>query len=106
MAQYNYTTVKLFDIAPDAFTPAPAIVSSMIKLTPHTHDIPAINYAHFSMLVKTSFMQRRKTLKNNLKKIMSSADFTALNIDSSLRAEVISVQDYIQMSNHLYQSTA
>jgi 16S rRNA (adenine1518-N6/adenine1519-N6)-dimethyltransferase len=101
MAQYNYKTSKLFDIAPDAFTPAPAVISSMIKLTPYTPAITAINYKHFTMLVKTSFMQRRKTLKNNLKKIMCPDDFATLQIDSSLRAEMIGLKDYIAISNYL-----
>jgi 16S rRNA (adenine1518-N6/adenine1519-N6)-dimethyltransferase len=48
-----------------------------------------------------AFNQRRKTLRNCLKGLAEEADFIAANIDSSLRAEVLSVQQFVQLTNQL-----
>jgi 16S rRNA (adenine1518-N6/adenine1519-N6)-dimethyltransferase len=44
---------------------------------------------------------RRKTLRNNLKTLLSDEDFAALQIDASLRPEQISVPQYVAMANML-----
>ena len=44
---------------------------------------------------------RRKTLRNNLKQLLSDDDFAALGIDASLRPEQISVPQYVAMANLL-----
>jgi 16S rRNA (adenine1518-N6/adenine1519-N6)-dimethyltransferase len=42
---------------------------------------------------------RRKTLRNNLKHMLSDDEFEQLGIDSSQRPEQISVQQYVAMAN-------
>lgn len=42
---------------------------------------------------------RRKTLRNNLKHMLSDDEFAQLEIDSTLRPEQISVQQYVAMAN-------
>jgi 16S rRNA (adenine1518-N6/adenine1519-N6)-dimethyltransferase len=48
-----------------------------------------------------AFSQRRKTIRNTLKALLTDADFVALNIDSQLRAENLSVQQFVEISNYL-----
>jgi 16S rRNA (adenine1518-N6/adenine1519-N6)-dimethyltransferase len=61
--------------------------------------------AAWSTLVSTAFMQRRKTLRNSLKKSVEAIDFEAVGIDASQRPEQISIGDYVRLSNHLRQKS-
>ena len=52
-------------------------------------------------IVAAAFSQRRKTLRNSLQEFMKESDYVALGIDSGLRAENLSVTDYVNVVNHL-----
>ena len=54
-----------------------------------------------STIVTHAFMKRRKTIRNSLKDHVEAADFNAVGIDSGLRPEQISIQKYVELSNHL-----
>ena len=97
---------SLFDVERDAFDPPPDVTSAVVRLdplAPGTYDIS--DEAGLSTLVATAFMQRRKTLRNALKKNVESADFEALYIDAGVRPEQVSIADYIRLSNHLDQKS-
>ena len=97
---------SLFDVERDAFDPPPDVTSAVVRLDPlppGTYDIA--DEAGLSTLVATAFMQRRKTLRNALKKNVESADFEALYIDAGVRPEQVSIADYIRLSNHLDQKS-
>lgn len=69
MMQYYFEADLLFDVPPQAFYPPPKVTSSIVKLKPyHTLPFKAENEALFQELVKQAFGQRRKTLRNSLKK--------------------------------------
>lgn len=50
-------------------------------------------------LVKQAFGQRRKTIKNNLKGILTDDDFEKLAIDPKLRPESITIEEYVNITN-------
>ena len=54
-------------------------------------------------LVRQSFGQRRKTLRNNLKEIIRPEEFDYLEIDPQDRAEQLSVETYIELGNYIVQ---
>jgi 16S rRNA (adenine1518-N6/adenine1519-N6)-dimethyltransferase len=89
---------SLFDVPREAFDPPPEVTSA-----PGTFDIQ--DEAGLSTLVSTAFMQRRKTLRNSLKKSVEAIDFEAVGIDASQRPEQISIGDYVRLSNHLRQKS-
>lgn len=92
----------LFDVDRLAFDPPPDVTSAVVRLDPLPPGTYAIDdEAFMSTLVATAFMQRRKTLRNSLKKLAGSEDFEAAGIDASLRPEQISIADYVVLSNHL-----
>ena len=96
----------LFDVPREAFDPPPAVTSAVVRLDPlppGTFDIK--DEAGLSTLVTTAFMQRRKTLRNSLKKSVESTDFEAVGIDPTLRPEQVSIADYVCLSNHLRQKS-
>jgi len=97
---------RLFDVPPDAFDPPPEVTSAVVRLDPlpaGTFDIE--DEAGFSTLVSTAFMQRRKTLRNSLKKLVERPDFEAVGIDAGQRPEQISIADYVRLSNYLRQKS-
>ena len=97
---------SLFDVPREAFDPPPAVTSAIVRLDPlprGTFDIQ--DEAGLSTLVSTAFMQRRKTLRNSLKKSVEAIDFEAVGIDASLRPEQVSIADYVRLSNHLRQKS-
>ena len=57
--------------------------------------------ARLEQVVSQAFAQRRKTLRNNLRGLLEQADFDALGIDSGLRPENLSVEQFIAMADYL-----
>ncbi|MBT8114264.1 MAG: 16S rRNA (adenine(1518)-N(6)/adenine(1519)-N(6))-dimethyltransferase RsmA [Arenicella sp.] len=100
MLQQRYQIEALFKVAPTAFFPPPKVESAVVCLMPlrpppHTVDDPQM----FARVVKQAFSQRRKTLRNTLKGLLDAAQFEALGIDPSARAETLSVCEFTQISN-------
>jgi len=99
MLQSVFETQFLFDVPPGAFFPPPKVMSAMLRLKPLAK--PKLNkesYPAFSRLVAAAFSQRRKTLKNTLKDIVDEAAFEQAGIDSKLRAETLTVDDFIRLN--------
>jgi len=98
MLQYAFICEELFVVPPEAFDPRPKVDSQIIKLT--TRPNPAnVDLVAMEALVKLSFGQRRKTIKNNLKKIISEQQIIDLNIDPKARPETLTVKDYVNLTN-------
>lgn len=98
---YRFASEKLFNVKPGAFNPPPKVDSSMVLLTPRKQgELPELyNVDDFDSLVKQAFSQRRKTLRKVLKGRVSPEQFDIAEIDSGDRAETLSVQDFIRLSN-------
>ena len=103
MTQYHCRVEKLFDVAPGCFRPIPKVDSAIVYLQPHP-EIPCIanSVEKLEFLVKQAFQFRRKTLRNCLKNMQSDVPIDELEWDLQLRAENLSVQDYVEMSNQLW----
>ena len=78
------------------FHPKPDVSSSILSFTPKNNEI--LDIEKFSHLVKLSFAQRRKKLKNNLKSIFTSEELGKL---ADSRAEELSVEDFVFLNNQL-----
>ncbi len=102
MMQYYCATEHLFDVPPESFEPAPKVMSAIVRLIPH-HKPPVDveDVAKLNRVVTEAFSQRRKTLRNSLKKLITEAQIVALNIDPTLRAETIPLRDFAKLSNLL-----
>jgi 16S rRNA (adenine1518-N6/adenine1519-N6)-dimethyltransferase len=90
---------SLFDIGPGAFRPPPRVMSSFARLLPHaTPPISVDHPAEFAAVVAAAFSQRRKTLRNALKPLLSAADIAAAGIDPAARAETITPAGYAALA--------
>ena len=91
-----FETAILFDVPPESFDIKPKVQSSFIRLTPRATPMIALNkFSGFSNLVDQSFANRRKGIKNNLKKL--EINFQKLNINPLARAEELSIEDFISV---------
>ena len=100
MLQQRYTIENLFTVPPGAFFPPPKVDSAIARLTPLAKiDHPVDNHDDFSKLVKQAFGQRRKTIRNTLKGLLTSEQIESLDIEPSARAESLSVKDFTQLTN-------
>ena len=85
----------LLDVPPTAFNPPPKVDSAVVRLIPKTpEEVVPLDEALFARVVLQAFAQRRKTLRNTLAGLLDDNDYAALGIDSSRRAETLSVADY------------
>jgi 16S rRNA (adenine1518-N6/adenine1519-N6)-dimethyltransferase len=88
----------LFEVPPYAFSPAPKVNSAILRLQPNARYEQHINdFSAFENLVRQAFSQRRKTLKNTLKDICSAEQIATANLQTSQRAEELSVSDFISL---------
>lgn len=103
MAQYWCRIEAVFDVPPESFDPAPKVQSAIVRLIPH-EELPCVarNQQHFAEVVKLAFQQRRKTLRNSLKECLKDCDETGIPVDLSLRAERLSVEDFVSLSNYIF----
>ncbi len=99
MLQSRCEISKVLDVGPGAFTPAPKVESAVVALTPRDKALdPVCEAPCFARLVKASFAQRRKTLRNNLKSCLDSEQISTAGIDPSCRAETLSLEDFIGLA--------
>ena len=92
----------LFDVDRQAFDPPPDVTSAIVRLTP----LPTGTYViddenKFSMLVAQAFSQRRKTIRNSLRKMVNESVLESVDIDPGLRPEAISIADFVRLANTL-----
>ena len=98
--QAFYDIEYCFTVNEDVFTPPPKVKSGVIKLIRNNRKELTVDEQKFKRVVKTGYNQRRKTLRNALK------PFTLINENEiehllSLRAEQLSVDDFIKLTNHV-----
>lgn len=104
MIQYQCKVEPLFCIGPGAFNPAPKVNSAFVRLTPWVQrPIDVDDYTCLSKLVRQAFAQRRKTLRNTLKGLLTEAEIRASGSDPSARPETLSLQQYAALANRLAQ---
>jgi 16S rRNA (adenine1518-N6/adenine1519-N6)-dimethyltransferase len=104
-----YTDPRLaFTVPPGAFTPPPDVESAVVQLTvlPGPR-VPLADEAAFRQVVKAGFAQRRKTLANALSGGLglpvetARAWLTAAGIDSTRRAETLTLDDFACLSSQI-----
>lgn len=101
ICQYYCAVDKLFLVPPEAFDPVPKVMSAIVLLKPRIYPIAVKDEILFRRVVKCSFAQRRKTLRNNLKQLLNAEQLDTLSINLGLRPEQLSVDDYVNLSNEV-----
>ena len=96
---------RLFLVPPGAFNPAPKVESAVVRMIPRPRAVlAATDEALLGEIVKSAFAQRRKMLRNTLRERLSEADWAALGIAPTRRAEELAVGDYVRIANRLAEA--
>lgn len=101
--QYNFNIKKLMDVSRNVFIPKPNVDSIIVEFT-KKEKLPVKNIDNFYNLVKESFVQKRKTIRNNLKKYDLAIVEEVLKkygYDLNIRAEQLDIEIFIDISNNL-----
>lgn len=102
MAQYYCNMDIVINVPPSAFDPAPKVNSSIVRFIPHKQRmVTVVDHNLLQTIVTAAFSQRRKTIANSLKNILTDHDYIALKIDPKLRPENLSLNDYANIANYI-----
>ena len=103
---YYCESEKIMEVPNSSFIPEPEVTSEVIKL--NLRDKPAVDIENTKvmfMIIKSAFMQRRKTLLNaltNTKVFINKEEgiqiLKELNLDENVRAEKLSIQEFANIA--------
>lgn len=96
MAQLQFDVEHILDVAPESFAPPPKVWSSVIRLLPRSRPVPEVDVAVLDRVLRFAFAGRRKRLSNSLKPL--GLDWSALALDPGLRADNVSLEDYVAIA--------
>jgi 16S rRNA (adenine1518-N6/adenine1519-N6)-dimethyltransferase len=96
LLQYYYNVEYLFSVGNECFTPQPKVQSGVIRLTARKSYLPVKSERAFWVLVKTSFNQRRKTLRNGVKSLIPKELLEDKFFDR--RAETLSIEEFAKLT--------
>lgn len=110
MTQY-YTEPRIAFVVPNTvFIPKPQVESAVLVLEKREHPMVEVkDETFFFQVLKGSFIQRRKTLYNNLKQALKNVltpenimkGLEESGIDPQIRGEKLSIEDFARLSDHL-----
>ena len=104
LLQTWYDIEYLFTVSEHVFNPPPKVKSAVIRLRRNnTLDI-GCDTKHYFNVVKSGFNQRRKTLRNSLKALISGKDTSSIEDLLDKRAEQLSVEDFIELANQIAEA--
>lgn len=102
--KYYFDINKILDVSRNVFIPKPNVDSIVLELVKKNDKVYVNNEEKFFKLVKDSFKQKRKNLRNNLKDydlIKIEEVLKKYNMDLSIRAEQISIEIFADISNNI-----
>lgn len=101
LAQWRTSAKLAMKVHRSAFTPPPKVMSAVVHVTPA--EAPAgVRAAKLSQVTEAAFGQRRKMLRQSLKGIPGAVEAAeALGIDTSRRAETLSVGEFVALARSL-----
>lgn len=103
LLQAWYDIEYIITVGSGAFAPPPKVQSAVIRLRRNGRESLGCDEKLFKQVVKTAFNQRRKTLRNALKPLLPEG-FDSSNEVFDLRAEKLSVEDYIALTQMIAQN--
>ena len=89
-------SLRVLDVGPGAFRPAPKVSSSLVRL--RVIDAPWRISPFYARVVAAAFGQRRKTLRNALHAYLSAAQISALGLDPGIRAERLHPHEFAALA--------
>ncbi len=101
---YYFDIKKLLDVSRNVFMPKPNVDSIVVEFKKKENIYKVKNEDFFFKLIRDSFVQKRKTIRNNLKGYDLDKIETVLkkhNFDLSVRAEQLPIEIFVELANYL-----
>ncbi len=99
LIQAWYHVEYLFTVSEQVFNPPPKVKSAVIRMTRNDTTSLGCDEKLFKQIVKTTFNQRRKTLRNSIKPILGKECPLCAEEIFNKRPEQLSVQQFIELTN-------
>ena len=103
MAQYSCQISSLFNVGPGSFSPPPKVDSAVVRLIPRSFEPTCRDPELLARIVLRAFQQRRKTIHNSLKGMVTDEELLQVQIPPQERAENISVQKFVMLANIIHE---
>ncbi|WP_207427074.1 16S rRNA (adenine(1518)-N(6)/adenine(1519)-N(6))-dimethyltransferase RsmA [Pedobacter sp. SYSU D00535] len=100
LVQAYYEVEYLFTVKAGVFNPPPKVLSAVIRLKRRSENLIHCDEELFRKVVKAGFNQRRKTLRNAISSLISKDKMTEEPM-LDLRAERLSVSDFVYLTNYV-----
>ncbi len=104
LIQAWYHVEYLFTVSEHVFNPPPKVKSAVIRMTRNETTELGCNEKLFKQVVKTTFNQRRKTLRNSIKPILGKECPLTEDALFNKRPEQLSVQEFINLTNQVEET--
>ena len=104
LIQAWYQVEYLFTVSEHVFNPPPKVKSAVIRMTRNEVQDLGCDPKLFKQVVKTTFNQRRKTLRNSIKPILGKDCPLTEDALFNKRPEQLSVQEFIELTNRVEQA--
>ncbi|WP_373720441.1 16S rRNA (adenine(1518)-N(6)/adenine(1519)-N(6))-dimethyltransferase RsmA [Bacteroides heparinolyticus] len=101
LIQAWYKVEYLFTVNEHVFNPPPKVKSAVIRMTRNKTQALGCDEKLFKQIVKTTFNQRRKTLRNSIKPILGKDCPLTEDPLFNKRPEQLSVQEFIDLTNRV-----
>ncbi|MDR0428237.1 MAG: 16S rRNA (adenine(1518)-N(6)/adenine(1519)-N(6))-dimethyltransferase RsmA [Dysgonamonadaceae bacterium] len=103
LLQVWYDIEYLFTVEPEVFDPPPKVKSAVIRMTRNKRTELECNESLLRTVVKTTFNQRRKTMRNSLKNLIDKENELLSDSVFNKRPEQLSVAEFIELTNKIDQ---
>lgn len=104
LLQAYYDIEYLFTVNENVFTPPPKVKSAVIRLTRNSVEKLNCNEDLFKKVVKTTFNQRRKTIRNSVRTLFNNNELRHPLLDK--RPEQLSVNQFVELTNFIEEQTS
>ena len=102
--QLFYDTKILFNVSPNVFFPKPKVDSAVILLTRKKNLTIDCDLDLLDKVIKLSFQQRRKKIKNSLKRLVIQENLLEDSIFES-RPEQLTIKEFVKLTKKISDET-
>lgn len=106
LIQAWYRVEYLFTVHEHVFNPPPKVKSAVIRMTRNETTDLGCDEKLFKLIVKTTFNQRRKTLRNSISSILDKSHPLSADPIFNKRPEQLSVQEFVELTNRVEAALA
>ncbi|NQW10858.1 MAG: 16S rRNA (adenine(1518)-N(6)/adenine(1519)-N(6))-dimethyltransferase RsmA [Alphaproteobacteria bacterium] len=93
---------RVTDVPPSAFTPSPKVWSSVVRLAPRSEPLEPADRRTLERITEAAFAQRRKMLRQSLKRFGGDVLLEAAGVEPTQRPERLSIAEFCSLARALH----